>query len=188
MKEWVSTEEARNSFIRKCSGCSVAQQLQLLFGWLLAWELTCATGMAKKKKKNWSVLIKWGKCNSTAKGMIQSEYLWFVNKTIHPPFIFFFFCFLGHMKVPRLGDQIRAAAAVLHHSHKQCGIWATCPTGNTRSLIHWASAGIKPRSSWIPVGLVITEPQRECPPTIFTLVVICCYVKLKVATLDPLIL
>ena len=40
-------------------------------------------------------------------------------------FFFFFFAFLGphpwHMKVPRLGGQIRAVAAGLHHSHSNSG-------------------------------------------------------------------
>ena len=51
--------------------------------------------------------------------------------TMHDFSFFFFFLFvllglhLWHMKVPRLGGQIRAVAAGLHHSH-----------GNTRSELH----------------------------------------------------
>ena len=47
-------------------------------------------------------------------------------------------------------DQIRAAAADLHHSH-----------GNTRSLTHWAKPGMVPISSWILVRLITAESQRE---------------------------
>ena len=40
-------------------------------------------------------------------------------------FLFFFKIFLGlhlqHMEVPRLGDQIGAAAAGLYHSHSNVG-------------------------------------------------------------------
>ena len=43
-------------------------------------------------------------------------------------------------------DQIRAAAAGLHHRH-------------AGSLTHWAGPGIKPLSSWILV--VTAEPQQE---------------------------
>ena len=32
---------------------------------------------------------------------------------------------------------------------------------NARCLTHWARPGIKPTSSWVLVGLVSTEPQRE---------------------------
>ena len=38
---------------------------------------------------------------------------------------FFFFCFLGphpqHMEVPKLGVEIGATAAYLHHSHSNVG-------------------------------------------------------------------
>ena len=47
-------------------------------------------------------------------------------------------------------DQIRAAAADLHHSH-----------GNTRSLTHWAKPGMVPKSSWILVRFITAESQQE---------------------------
>ena len=40
-----------------------------------------------------------------------------------PPLLFFSFlwAYLQHMKVPRLGSQIGAAAAGLHHSYNNAG-------------------------------------------------------------------
>ena len=53
--------------------------------------------------------------------------------------------------------RIRATAAGLHHSHS-----------NTGSLNYQARPGIKLMSSWILVGLVTTEPQREFQVLTFT--------------------
>ena len=50
-------------------------------------------------------------------------------------------------------SQIRAVAAVLHHSHS-----------NTRSLTHWAGPEMEPTSSWILVGLATAELQWELQP------------------------
>ena len=49
---------------------------------------------------------------------------------------------------------------------QQCEIWAMSVTyttvhGNARSSTHWAEPGIKPMSSWIPVGFITIEPQWE---------------------------
>ena len=85
-------------------------------------------------------------------------------------FVFVYF-FLGphpgHMQVPRLGarDQIGATAAGLHHSHSNtrsepCLTYTTAHS-NSGSLTHWVRPGIQPTSSWILVGFVTTEPQRE---------------------------
>ena len=66
------------------------------------------------------------------------------------PFFFFGF-FLGlhlqHMEFPRLGAN-QSYSHCPHHSHS-----------NTRSLIHWASPGIKPSSSCILVWFITTEPR-----------------------------
>ena len=51
--------------------------------------------------------------------------------------------------------QIKAAAAGLHHSHR-----------NARSPIHWARPGSKPRFSWILVGFISAAPQWELGETI----------------------
>ena len=86
-----------------------------------------------------------------------------------PGFFFFFsLSLLGlhpwHMKSPRLGvkSKLKLPAYTratppdlshvcnLHHSHSKAG-----------SLTHWARLGIKPASSWILVGFVTNEPQRE---------------------------
>ena len=63
--------------------------------------------------------------------------------------------------------QIWAAAAGLHHSHSSAGsepCLRTTPqlTVTARSLTHWAKTGIKPSSSWIPVGLITIGLQWEC--------------------------
>ena len=34
---------------------------------------------------------------------------------------------------------------------------------NARSLTHWATPGIKPVHSWIPVRFITAEPQQELP-------------------------
>ena len=39
--------------------------------------------------------------------------------------------------------------------------------GNARSLIHWAKPRIEPTSSWVLVGFVSAEPQRELPVAVF---------------------
>ena len=43
----------------------------------------------------------------------------------------------------------------------------TTAQGNAISLTHWARPGIKPTSSWILVGFVTTEPQRELQGSAF---------------------
>ena len=58
--------------------------------------------------------------------------------------------------------RIGAAAASLHHSHSNMGSATyTTAQGNAGSLTHRVRPGIKPVSSWILVGFVTTEPQRE---------------------------
>ena len=83
---------------------------------------------------------------------------------------FFFFVFFRAAPVAHGGSQarglIRAVAIGLRHSQQQHGIQAMSATyttahGNTRSLTHWARPAIEPSSSWILVGFVTTEPQRE---------------------------
>ena len=64
--------------------------------------------------------------------------------------------------------QIGVAVASLRH------IWAASATyttvhSNVRSLIHWARPGIKPTSSWIPVGFLTTEPRQELHYAFFIL-------------------
>ena len=48
---------------------------------------------------------------------------------------------------------------------QQCRIWATSATyttahGNARPPTHWTRLGIKPASSWIPVGFISSTPQQ----------------------------
>ena len=64
------------------------------------------------------------------------------------------------------GGWIGAAAAGLHHSHSNTRskphLWPTPQLMATPDpLSHWARTGIKPTSSWIRVGFVTSEPQRE---------------------------
>ena len=65
---------------------------------------------------------------------------------------------------------IRALAAGLHHSHSNAGSQLSLPptADNAGSLTHWARPGIEPSSSWIWVGFVTTEPQRERPNGLFS--------------------
>ena len=62
--------------------------------------------------------------------------------------------------------HIRAIAAGLHHGHSNVGseqrrVTYTTAHSNTGSLTHWARPGMEPVSSWIPVGFISTELQRE---------------------------
>ena len=85
--------------------------------------------------------------------------------------------------------QIGAVDAGLHESHSNsgsephlqptpqltaqlCQIWATSVTyttvhGNTRSLTHWSSSGIKPTTSWFLVRFVFTAPRWELQSSSF---------------------
>ena len=65
---------------------------------------------------------------------------------------------------------IGATAAEPTPQPQQCQIPAlsltyTTAHGNVRSLTHWVRPRIKPKSSWILVGFVTTEPQWELHPT-----------------------
>ena len=82
--------------------------------------------------------------------------------------------FLGllpqHMEVPSLGGLIRAVATSLHHSSQQLRIQAASATyitahGNAGFLTPWARPGIRPKTSWFLVGVVIhgAEPRWELP-------------------------
>ena len=92
--------------------------------------------------------------------------------SIHETFFFgfFFMVHLQHMEGPRPGVQSElqlpaytTAAATwdlslvcnLYHSSGQC------------QILNWVRPGIKPASSWILVGFLITEPQRELPMKLF---------------------
>ena len=62
--------------------------------------------------------------------------------------------------------QIRAAATSLQHSHGNAGstlhLWPTQQlSAMLDPLTHWARPGIEPKSSWVLVGFVTTEPQWE---------------------------
>ena len=84
---------------------------------------------------------------------------------------FWSFLFLGphlwHMKVPRLGIESELqllACTTTTATPVPSHVWALHYSyGNTRSLIHWASPGIKPKSSWILVRFITIEPQWELP-------------------------
>ena len=92
-----------------------------------------------------------------------------------PVLVTYCFVFLGphlkHVEVPRLGVrlelQVPAYATAtasqepshvcnLHHSSQQC-----------RILTHWVKPGIEPKSSWILIGFVSTEPRLELLPFSF---------------------
>ena len=74
---------------------------------------------------------------------------------------------LQHMEFPWLGSNPSYNCWPTPQP-QQCEIQATFVTyttvhGNTESLTHWARLGIEPASSWILVGLITAEPQRELP-------------------------
>ena len=48
-----------------------------------------------------------------------------------------------------------------HRGIKASSVTYTTAHGNARSLTHWARPGIEPKSSWILVGFVTTEPQQN---------------------------
>ena len=95
--------------------------------------------------------------------------LWWIqqNSSTFQGLFFFLFFFLGphpwHMEVPRLEIELElqlpdyatatwnlSLVCDLHHS--------SCNAG---SLTHWAGPGIGPKSSWILVGFITSEPQQE---------------------------
>ena len=135
---------------------------------------------AVKKKKNsiktsspntylliqWEVHLKLFCCIPKRKVCPEKNHLWDFLK------IFFnlIFCFLGlhlqHMEVPRLGIELELQLLVcttatempdpscicnLYHSSQPC------------QILNPLRPGVKPTSSWILVGFVTAEPQREIP-------------------------
>ena len=109
------------------------------------------------------------------------------HSAIHPFFPFFFF-FLFRATPRAYGSSlawgwIGATVANLCHSHSNSGSEPCLrPTSQLMAmpdhLTHWARPGIEPASSWIPVGLVTTEPRQELlhPPFLLTL---CCLLVLS---------
>ena len=77
----------------------------------------------------------------------------------------FFFFFLGlqvqHMKVPRLGLSCRSMPQPQQRQIRVASVTYTTAQGNMGSLTHRAGPGIKPVFSWILVGFITAEPQRE---------------------------
>ena len=94
-------------------------------------------------------------------------------------FFFFAFCFLGlylwQMEVPRLGVQLElqllayATATARPDWSWISSVTYTTAQGNAGSLTHWARPGIKPETSWFPVGLISTVPQRDSRKFIFNI-------------------
>ena len=91
------------------------------------------------------------------------------NKYLGFCFSVFCFVFLGphphHMEVPRLRSNQTCSCVPIPQpqQHRIQAMSGTYPTahGNARFLTHWARPGTEPISSWILVGFVTTEPQRE---------------------------
>ena len=132
----------------------------LTWGWVTSW---ChVTG------ENSPEVVGWGPW-----GLAEMECLIFNFKSIC---ICLFVCFLLRATLRAYGSsqargQILATVASLHHSHSNAGSELSLrPTPQqhkapARSLTCWARPGIEPLSSWILVGLVTAEPQRELPFT-----------------------
>ena len=84
-------------------------------------------------------------------------------------FFFFFFFFLAYGSSQVQGSNPSYSCQTMP---QQCKSRATSTTytivqGNAGSLTHWARLGMKPPSSWILVGFVSAEPQRELPEPVF---------------------
>ena len=96
----------------------------------------------------------------------------------HLHFLSFFLSFLFFFRAapmaygsPQVKSQNQDCICQPTPQSQQCRIQAASATytiahRNTGSLTHWARPGIKPLSSWIEVGFVTTEPQRELPLTL----------------------
>ena len=85
-------------------------------------------------------------------------------KVLSPSPLFFFFAFFRAVCAAYVSSQarsqVRAAAASLHHSHRntrsELHLW---PTSHLMAINPWARPGLKPTSSWILVRFITTEPQ-----------------------------
>ena len=89
-----------------------------------------------------------------------------VQKRFRNNFFFFSGLHPRHMEIPRWGVLNQSYSGQPTPQPQQHRVWATSvpyttAQGNARSLTHWVRLGIKPESSWILVGFVITEPQWE---------------------------
>ena len=80
-------------------------------------------------------------------------------------FFFFFFGFLGpnprHMEFPGEGSNWSCSCRPGPHPIRATSAIYITAHDNTGSVSHWTRPGIEPASSWIPVGFITTEPQRE---------------------------
>ena len=85
-------------------------------------------------------------------------------------FIYFFFLFRAEPEAcgySQARGQVGATSAGLHQSHAKSEPCLrptsqhTAAWGGAGSLTHWARPKIKPKSSWIVVGFITTEPQWE---------------------------
>ena len=89
-------------------------------------------------------------------------FVFMLLQAMHNKLFFFFFFF---WKFPGYGSNWSCSHWPLLQS-QQPQIWASSATYSTAqvnagSLTHWTRPGIEPVSSWILVGFVATEPQRE---------------------------
>ena len=89
-------------------------------------------------------------------------------------FLFFFFqgCMCGKWKFTGCQGSNLSCSSWPTPQPQQRRIQAisasyTTAQGNARYLTHWARPGIEPASSWILVGFVASEPQRELHDIIF---------------------
>ena len=88
---------------------------------------------------------------------------WDGNKNKTNAFSFFFLGLnLCHMEVTKIGVKLSCSCQPTPQP-QQHQIWAVSVTyntahSNTRSLTHWSWPGIESTSSYIPVGVVTTEP------------------------------
>ena len=69
------------------------------------------------------------------------------------------------MEIPRLGVrwELQLPAYTTATAIRDLSCDHNLHHGSAGSATHWARPGIKPASSWILVGFITTEPQREFP-------------------------
>ena len=94
-------------------------------------------------------------------------YLLFIYLLIY----LFLWLHLQHKEVSSLGVESELQCCLHHsHSHARSELHLRHSHGNTRSLTHWARAGIEPPPSCIPVGFLTFWATMGSPPHIVLII------------------
>ena len=82
-------------------------------------------------------------------------------------YLFIYLFILGlhpqHIEVPRLAVNWSCSCQLWPQPQQQRNLQLVAAHGNARSLILWAGPGTEPKSSWMLVWFITTEPQWELP-------------------------